>query len=702
MSLPAQTIRQRDFSAGEINPDAERRDDADMFKSGVRFARNLQSLRTGSLERRSGRRWLYNDSGVRDTFRPFGEEEFSITFAETRATIRDSNGAVIEDLVAPWTDPFDITWDFFENKVIVCGAFRPQIIDVDESGDWSITDFDFHVGLAGKIHAPFYRFSETKNVTMTPSALSGSITVTFSAAVLNAGHVGSVFRYAGRQLEITAVTNATTATATVLEKLHQTVSYKLSNGSEMVGFSIGDTIETSMSGVQLETIAIDIPNTRITGIVLNRFRKPPSGDRVVGPAADADIDNTSYTIVSPGATTQWDEIFMSDYRGWPRSVSVDNQRVIFTDFPQHKSAVIWSATNGPDDLLVTAEATGAIFEFVQADCRVFHVVGGYDEFAITDAGVFYIPISGDNPLAPGSVEFRKVFAGELASVRPVQVTEGLIFVDASLTGVYAVTATGQTARPYIAQEISEFHRHLFSGVRAMGATGGTPQAPSRHIYAVNADGTVVIGQYNSSKNFVGWLKWDGFGDVQHVASRRGNVVFSTLYPVNAGSLAIVEQIDPSKMLDCSLDAASGPFAFLANTTVQVWADGFYLGNTVLDGTGALQGFDDYAAVTIGFDFQWRLQPHLPAFEGGEAFGQRMRRRKISKVMIKVRDTTEFQCGNRLLAGYDAGDDTSLPMPLRSDVYQYRQLGRSYDPIYELKQTVPGPFKLQELTTEITV
>lgn len=709
MSLPAQIIRQRDFSAGEINPDAERRDDSEFFKNGVRYARNMQTLHTGQIERRSGRRMLYVDGGVRDSFRPFGEEEFSITFAASRVTIRDAAGAEVEELVAPWTDPFAITWDFFENKIFVCGDFRPQIITVSEAGIWSIDDYDFHVGLAGKVHAPFFRFPETKNITLTPSARTGSVTLTASASLFVAGHVGEIFRYAGRQVRVTAVTNGTTATATVIEPLHPTVRYYITNASEMTGFSIGDQVETSESGVQGEIIAINTGAQTIDVVVQNRFRTTTAFERMVGPAGDADLNEGSTSILgTPGATTQWDEIFMSDLRGWPRSVTVDSQRVIFTDFPQHKSAILWSAVNAPDDLLVTDDATGAIFEFVQADCRVYHVIGGYDEFAITDAGVFYIPISPETPLAPGSVEFRKVYAGEVSSIRPIQVTEGVIFVDASQTGIYAVTATGQTARPYVASEISEFHRHLFSGVHALAASSGTPQSPTRQIFAVNDDGTVVIGQYNAARGYVGWLKWNGAGEVSHVSSRRGAVVFSTVYPVDAGDLAVAEQVDPDKLCDCALDMSDGPYDFLADTTVSVFADGFYFGERTLDETGALSGFDDYDAVTIGFDFEWTMKPNLGAFEGGEAYGQRLRRRKISKVMIKVRETTEFRCGNpesttyRLYAGYEAGDDTDLPMVPRTDVYQYRQLGRSYDPGYELKQTIPGPFKLQELTTEITV
>lgn len=132
------------------------------------------------------------------------------------------------------------------------------------------------------------------------------------------------------------------------------------------------------------------------------------------------------------------------------------------------------------------------------------------------------------------------------------------------------------------------------------------------------------------------------------------------------------------------------------------ADGFYYGTMRISGDGSLPLAGSFNQIVIGFEYDWSLIPNLADVEGGEALGQRLRRRKISKAVIKVRDTQEFQCGNKVLGGYRGGEDTALPIPARSAVYQYRQQGRDYDPQYELRKTLPGRFKLLELTTEITV
>lgn len=725
MSLPSQDVRQRDFSAGQIDSDADRRDDTDIFKFGVRQGRNLQFVKAGPLERRSGRDWLYNDDGVRDEFRPLGDETYSITFGVNRFTVRNSVGDTLQVLAAPWTDVSELVWELYDNLVFVCGPFHTQVIEIDrQTRVWSIRDYAFSTGIGSKVFGPFYRFDH-KGATMQPSAITGSITLTFSQPLLTAQHIGLIMRYAGRQLQITGVSSATVATANVLERLNPTVKWTLPNPAEAATFAVGHIVETSDSNIQAEVVAVG--SNFVTGVVLNRYREWVSNERLVGPVSDA---LTSGAVTdTPGATVQWDEIFVSDYRGWPRSVSSDAERVIFCDFPQEKRAVLWTSVNDPFNVLIGAEATGAIFELPQADCRVFHVIGGYDEFVITDVGVFYIPISADNPLKPGSVEFRRIYTGELSRVRPVQVTEGVLFVDVAQTGIYAITATGQTARPYVASEITEYHRSLFNGIKSLAASSGTPKAASRQIFVVNDDGTMVIGQYNSDRGYVGWLPWDSQGTVHAVSARFGDVVVSSVYPAGPGTIAVAERINYDALLDCSITASGGSFVnylelsggeplsllgddfltlsgfrtqFLAGSVLQVLADGFYLGNATIGPGGELTGFDQFNMVTVGYSFDWNLEPNIPAFEGGESFGQRLRRRKISKIMIKVKDTQEFRCGNKLLAGYEGGDDTSLPMPLRTGVYQARQVGRDYDPTYELKQSFPCRFKLQELTTEVTV
>lgn len=726
MSLQSQIIRQRDFSAGEIDPDSIRRDDTDILKSGVRYARNLVSTHTGALTRRPGRRLLFEDVGIVMDFKPFDDIVYRVVFTDGGVKVRRKDGELVATLSAAWTsDDLDsLVFVSFDNEIFVAWSERIRVVKVSKGTlEWSISDYSFGLGLNDAQQMPFYRFPDTQDITMKVSSTTGSgITVQFSESVLNSGHAGVVFRYAGRQLRIVAVSSPTIASANVIEELPPTKNITVSNSS---GFSVGQTVETDVTNAKGEIAAI--AGNVITVVLLDNLTVPDTSDKLVGPTANSQITQVSST--TPAAILQWDEQFVSDYRGWPRSIAKDRERLIMSNFPQKKNAILWTATGDTRNALIGSDADDAMLEFISADCQVYHVVGGYDEFAVTDRGVFFIPISVGEPLKPGSVEFRPVFSSQIANIRPVEVTEGLIFVDKSMTGIYAVSATGQTARPYLANEINRFHRHLFNDVKSIAATPATTEFPSRQIFVVNGDGTVVAGQFNPDTNYVGWLKWDGAGTVRSVSGDYGSVVFMTTYLLGGVSIGVAEELDYSLLCDCAkivdttnasgvLELSGGgsltlstnaplslsylAVGFFAGETVSVHADGFYFGEISVSAEGVISGFSGYDTITIGIGYAWSFRPLFTRFDDGSPVGQGEKRRKIENMMLTVRETQEFQVGNRVFGSYRGGDDMSDPVPQRDETYRYREVGRSHDPDVEIRQTFPGTFKIIELATRITV
>ncbi len=726
MSLNEQIIRQRDFSGGEIDPDAIRRDDMQILGFASRRARNMVSTHTGALTRRPGRRMLFENDGIHGEFRPFDDISYTLVFVAGGVVIRTQDGTYVTTLGAPWgaNDLANIVFETFDNEVFVVWGGEPQVLRISDTDfSWSITPFRFATGINGAVRMPFYRFDGTLGITMTASSWVGSVTVTFSAPVLTANHVGTIFRYAGRQVRITAVLGATVGIADVLEELPKTWGITV---EDTAGYSIGQLIETDTTNVTGEVV--NVVGNIVYVVATNKLTSPQVGEKLIGPTAASKI--TAVSSSGPSYTVQWDEQFMSPHRGWPRSVSKDRQRLIFSNWPQKKNAVFWSAVGNPHDGFIGSESADAMLEFVGAECQVFHVVGGYDEFAVTDRGIFYIPVSVGTPLQPGSVEFRPIFSSEIANIRPIEVTEGLLFVDKSQTGIYAISATGQTARPYIANEINRYHRPLFSGVKSIAATSATKEFQSRQIYAVNDDGSIVVGQFNPDRESIGWFRWstDG-GVVKSVSGSYGKVVMMTSYDFDGAPLNVGEEVDYSLLCDCAmtldpnnssdflalsdgspLQLSSGASITLsqlvglpyAGREVSVFGGGFYLGKATVGIDGLLVGFGDYAQVTIGVEWDWDFVPLFTNFEGGQPVGQGEQRRKVSKLVATVRDTQEFMIGERIFGSWRGGEDMALPIPSRDTTYVYRESGRSYAPVVPFKSTVPGKFKLIELTTRITV
>lgn len=726
MSLNEQIIRQRDFSGGEIDPDAVRRDDMQILGFASRRARNMVSTHTGALVRRPGRRMLFENDGVHGEFKPFDDISYTLVFVAGGVVIRTQDGTLVTSLSAPWSysDLENLVFEMFDNEVFVTWGGEPQVIRIsDTNASWTIEPFTFSTGINGSSRMPFYRFDGTLGITMTASGSTGAVNVFFSAPILSASHVGVIFRYAGRQVRLTSIISSTQAVGTVLEELPST--WAITVGSS-AGFSVGQVVETDTTNVTGEVV--NVAGNVVYVVATNKLTSPQTGEKLVGPTAASTI--SSFSASGPSPTVQWDEQFMSPHRGWPRSVSKDRQRLILANWPQKKNAVFWSAVGNPHDGYIGAGSSDAMLEFVGAECQVFHVVGGYDEFAVTDRGVFYIPVSVGTPLQPGSVEFRPIFSSEIANIRPIEVTEGLLFVDKSQTGIYAISATGQTARPYIANEVNRFHRPLFSGVKSIAATSATKEFQSRQIYCVNDDGSIVVGQFNPDRDSIGWFPWstDG-GVVKSVSGSYGKVVMMTSYDFDGEPLYVGEEVDYSLLCDCAMTldpnndsdflalsdgsplelSTDAPITFsqlvglpYAGREVSVFGSGFYLGKTTVGDDGLLQGFGDYAQITIGVEWDWDFIPLFTNFDGGQPVGQGEQRRKVSKLLATVRDTQEFMIGERIFGSWRGGEDMAQPIPSRDTTYTYRETGRSYDPVVQFKSTTPGKFKLIELTTRITV
>lgn len=733
MAITKQVIRQRDWSAGQLDPEAFRRDDLKLYKQAAREVTNLRPLPTGSLTRRPGRSILYFDGGRHDIVRPFADVTFDVTFAANRFTARLRSGAIVSDLSAPWTADMlaELSWVPYGHRIYVCHKeLQPRVLEYDrDAGTWALSTYTFRTELDGTLGVPFYRFANF-GVTIQPSALSGSVTLTASAAVFVAGHVGLTFEYGGRQLTITAVTDSTHATATTLQDLPPV--WRVTVGSTE-GFVVGEIVQGDTSNAEGEIVQINAGSGYLYIFTTKNWGSGSTwstSDTVVGAAASSKASAVS-SSTPHAASVQWREQFMSNLRGWPGSVSQGFARLCFCDFDQLENAILWSAIDQPDNLKLGAKADQAMLETVPTICRVLHVAGTADLFVLTDKSVHYIPISAQNPLQPGAIEFRPLGTAGSAKVKPVEVGDGLVFIGATLPLVWAVTPTGTQTRPYEVKKLNGLAQSLFNDIVAVAASAGQSDTnPEQHLFVVNGDGSLVAGHGTLEGDLIGWFPWTGAGMVTDVAAREGDVIFTCQYTLDDGTVETVEGIDATKYLDGSVDladyvgtdpitdssgdplldstgdaiaAAGGALVPFASETLQAWdASGRYLGDIAVDEHGrvAISGVN-LSTVTIGWNFTPTLVPFLETFEGGDDIGQRLRRRKVAKAVVTVKASTSFRVNRRVVNSYRTGEDWGAAPPARSGSFPGRTIGRAYDPTVTIDQPTPGPFTLVEFNAEVT-
>jgi hypothetical protein len=710
--MPKQIIRHRDFIAGQVDIDAIRRDDSEIQRAGCRAMLNMRPLGTGPARQRPGRRALFRAEGRTETIRIGVSGQYRLNFLDDRIRIYSEDGALLaSDTGYPWNDKIGFSKIRFVvagNSVIVTYAGRrPRIVTRDEDGNWSFDNFDFDRDLAQRRLMPFYRYAE-RGITMRPDRRKGTAEVVFSEPVLTDAHVGVVFRYAENQMVLREKVTPTRGWFDIIDTLPKTLRLTVNSAD---GFAVGEVVagdQSSAKGFIIEVDGNDIFVT-LTSDYASGFQV---NEKVIGPNATAKISAANDSQFRE--STFWDEALMSDARGWPAGVSFGFNRLFFFDMQGATDA--WSASRieVPGDFNVGTEADEGFTELVPGRGRVLAVVPGPDIFVLTDRKSYYVPVSEANPLKPGSAAFREIGRDGCAEIQPIETSDGVVYVNAGLTRIMAIVGTGQTARPYILQDLTQYHTRVLNRPLCVAATTGDGTIPERYIYVVNQDGTMAVARVDVDRKIVGWQPWTGVGSVTWASADGTEVLLTTDY----GGKNVVEAIDDTFFLDMGIayNAApvglepppgDGPLWFAAGETVAIMRGLRDLGDRVVDPDGFLTPLldDDFTGddLIVGFPWECRVTPFVPVAGEGNSVRQGMRRRRVPRAAVTVVDSvTNFTFMGKFIGPYRWQDDQTQDPPRRTETHRFVSLGRDFDPEIPLVKTRPGPLTIAEITLEVSV
>ena len=218
------------FTAGEVSTELAGRGDLTAYDNGAGKLSNIFVMPTGGVTRRAGLRYVDTapSEGRLVAFEFNTEQVYLLLFYEGNVDVYE-NGVKIATLAGtPWTlaQVKSINWvQSADTLLVVHPDVAPKKITRDKAGIWSIADW-VYFEKDGVIEQPHHKFA-AEAVTLSPSATTGTITLNASADVFDpAMHVGTRFRLQNKEVEITAVASATSATALVKETLLATSATK--------------------------------------------------------------------------------------------------------------------------------------------------------------------------------------------------------------------------------------------------------------------------------------------------------------------------------------------------------------------------------------------------------------------------------------------------------------------------------------------
>jgi len=224
------TVRlpQTDFAMGELDPLMFAREDVKAYKKGAAKVRNFSLQANGGVTRRPGSTYVATLASPNRLF-PFvfnDSQQYVFVFSDAQVAIYTVDGTLAQTSTSqPWTEAMLDTMTVAQkgDVMFVCHEDLPtQEITRTGATTFTIGAYAFEDNDAGDVkYQPYYKFADGSN-TMTPSATTGSVTLTLSAAHWNSDHVGDIVRYKGDELLITAFTSTTQVTATVRTTLSGT------------------------------------------------------------------------------------------------------------------------------------------------------------------------------------------------------------------------------------------------------------------------------------------------------------------------------------------------------------------------------------------------------------------------------------------------------------------------------------------------
>jgi len=214
------------FTAGEISRRLLGRADLRAYDNGALALQNVFIHPTGGLERRAGLGFCASARGAGRLvgFEFNTEQTYLLALSAGKIDIFYDD-TLITTVDAPWSaDQIgQIAWTQSADTLLLCHPeVPPQKLTRTAAGSWTIGAWNF-LNDSDLIRQPYYRFADDA-VSLTPSATSGAITVTASAAVFDQRHQHTRLRLGGRQVLITGVISATQVYATVKETLASTAA----------------------------------------------------------------------------------------------------------------------------------------------------------------------------------------------------------------------------------------------------------------------------------------------------------------------------------------------------------------------------------------------------------------------------------------------------------------------------------------------
>lgn len=613
--------------------------------------------------------------------------------------------------------------------------------------DWTITDVTF-------INGPYLDENAT-TTTLTPSARTGSITLTASADTFVSTDVGRLVKIYNGYAKITSYTSATSVDATVQTDELGVDEILPSYASNTISFVEGDPSGTGSSHNDfirdsnkqfVEQGFTEGMTITVTGAAQSannttyEIVKVTSDEITLVPADDVVAESASNTITIVGtlnATDEWSLGAFSETTGFPRACAFYEQRLVFAGTTLQPQTIFFSVAGDFENMTESTSDSSAMTYTIGSNQvnRILYLASARSMVVGTTGGEFVVRASGtDEAISPTNVQIKQQATYGSADVQPVQAGSYTLFVQRAkrkvreLGYVYDTDAYQAVDLTILADHVSE------NGLVELAYQ----QEPFSLVWATTGDGRLIGMTYRREEQVVAWHQHKlggtftsggttyNHGFVENIAVIPGELNQDNLYMVvkrtiNGATRRYVEilsdidfgtDIQDAIFVDSSLTYSGSSTSSLSGLdhlegqTVSVLEEGAaHPDKTVASGSISTDRATTKAQVGLGYTSTLKTV----RLEAGSASGTAQGKiKKIHSVIIRFFRTVGCSVGTSLdntdtIPFRDSSDPTDTAVPLfTGDKTIEAQPSWDTEGSIVVKQTQPLPMTIVGIYPRVVV
>lgn len=576
-------------------------------------------------------------------------------------------GDGVVELDTPWASVDDckaVRWQQSADVLFVAApGYRQRRIERRVNNSWSVVEYTSDNGP--------YLTENTDNITLTPSGLTGAITVTASRAIFQTGHVGAIYKLSSQgqiveaslsaeltytdPIRVTGVTTSRifqvvragtwTGTATLQRSVgvvgawedvatygaNGTTSFDDGLDNSIVFYRIGFNAGNYTSGTADLSLTYDVGS--ITGVV-----------RVTGFTSATVVDAVVLTSLGGTEATEiWGEGAWSDKEGWPTAVGIWEGRIWWSGNGRNYGSVSdvfanfdpeYEGDAGPINRRVGEGAVNRVNWLLPLQ----RLIAGTDgaEHSVRSN-------SFDEPVTPSNYN-SKAPTTKGSGQSPAASADGRgYFINRTGSKIYELE--------YEASKYDFAALDTTLLVPEIGDGGfvrlAVQQVPDMRVHCIRTDGTAAVLVRDAAEDVLCWVDVETDGQIEDVIVLPGGDCDRVFYRVKRTINGVAVRYNEE--LACEADCIGGTLNLQADSyvtgsgaitgldhlegkTVVIWADGADQGAATITGGAIAQSYTSWV-VGLGYDAFYKSAKLAGQTQLGLSLTQRSRINSIGLVLV---------------------------------------------------------------------